>query len=350
MRKLSIAVIIAALSFSNVAFGFTLVEGSPFSDVDTNVDYYNSIIWMSGNGVIDGHPDGTFKPYDCVNRVELLKMLFEALELSVDSSTFALFPDTYADQWYAPYVRTARERGTVDGYPDGTFKPGQCVNRVEAVKMAVNEFSVDPVNDDRPFYGSFADTFSDVYKSEWYYIYLDHALLANALGDKHVSVSSNETMFLPSFSMNRNEVAEMLFRMKALKDNSVDAYVNGLKPDLLAYASYGFIEGSLSYPSEGIPDDMMVCATNVTTLEETCTTKRLVNSKYTYGVGYKLGLMPGDYYVFAALPDRIYEAYYSEYMLCDPSVDLCENHDPISVTVDTKQLVTGVDPGDWYVF
>jgi hypothetical protein len=37
-------------------------------------------------------------------------------------------------------------------------------------------------------------------------------------------------------------------------------------------------------------------------------------------------------------------------MLCDPLVDICENHDPISVTVATGQLVTGVDPGDWYVF
>ncbi|MDD5075378.1 MAG: S-layer homology domain-containing protein, partial [Candidatus Peribacteraceae bacterium] len=38
--------------------------------------------------------------------------------------------------WYAPYVRYAKAQGVIQGYPDGTFRPTQAVNFAEALKMA----------------------------------------------------------------------------------------------------------------------------------------------------------------------------------------------------------------------
>jgi hypothetical protein len=56
----------------------------------------------------------------------------------------------------------------------------------------------------------------------------------------------------------------------------------------------GVIEGSLSYPSDFIPPDMTVCAENLATHQKSCTKKYLKGKQYTYKLGYKLTLPPGD--------------------------------------------------------
>jgi len=110
----------------------------------------------------------------------------------------------------------------------------------------------------------------------------------------------------------------------------------------------GTIEGSLSYPSEFIPFDMEVCAQNVSTRELYCTSEHIKNSKYTYGVGYKIEVPAGDYYVYAStqmVPG--YKAYYSESVTCSQGSG-CFSHDPIRVKVSSGKTVSGVDPQDWY--
>jgi hypothetical protein len=117
----------------------------------------------------------------------------------------------------------------------------------------------------------------------------------------------------------------------------------------------GVIEGSLSYPSEFIPDDMTICAENLATQKIYCTSKHLQGKKYQYKMGYKLEAPPGDYHVFAQLPDparygadyaKDYRAYYSEFVKCGMSVN-CKDHTPIVVTVKSGATTSGVDPWDW---
>ena len=74
-------------------------------------------------------------------------------------------------------------------------------------------------------------------------------------------------------------------------------------PGLAAAPQSGVIEGSLSYPSEFIPDDMTICAENLATKKIYSTNKHLKAKKYQYKVGYKLTVPPGDYHVYAQLPD-----------------------------------------------
>jgi hypothetical protein len=125
---------------------------------------------------------------------------------------------------------------------------------------------------------------------------------------------------------------------------------------LAAAPQSGVIEGSLSYPSEFIPPDMTICAENLATKKLYCTRKHLKGKKYQYKVGYKLTVPPGDYHVFAYLPDPVkwgagyskdYRAYYSEFVNCGQTVD-CKSHAPIVVQVKSGETVSGIDPQDWY--
>jgi len=114
--------------------------------------------------------------------------------------------------------------------------------------------------------------------------------------------------------------------------------------------SIGFIEGSLGYPSEGIPSDMEICAQNLETKKMYCTTDHLKSSKYTYKIGYKLEVSAGKYYVFAmtsSFGEPGYKAYYSAFVDCGMR-DKCRSHTPISVTVSEGEITSGIDPIDWY--
>lgn len=53
------------------------------------------------------------------------------------------FNDTPLDQWYFPYVQSAVDLGIIEGYPDGTFKPDQKIIRVEALKLALESAGID---------------------------------------------------------------------------------------------------------------------------------------------------------------------------------------------------------------
>jgi len=114
----------------------------------------------------------------------------------------------------------------------------------------------------------------------------------------------------------------------------------------------GFIEGSLSYPSDYIPPDMRVCAKNINSEKQYCTNNSIYDAnKYTYGTGYKIEVPTGDYQVYAYLPKSPdWKAYYSNYVVCIDSglYEDCNSHDTITVRVFSNELTSKVDPGDWY--
>lgn len=120
-------------------------------------------------------------------------------------------------------------------------------------------------------------------------------------------------------------------------------------------AHWGKISGSLSYPSEMLPE-MGVCVATIDNQELYCTYEMIASEVYTYGYGYEVSVPPGDYYVFAHLVDdsnrkvgytNEYKAYYSQFVNCGMDIS-CTSHDPIKVTVGSKEHVTRIDPIDWY--
>ncbi|MFC1600043.1 S-layer homology domain-containing protein [Patescibacteria group bacterium] len=189
-------------------------------------NYDAALAWSFENDVLKGDgATGDLREYDCVKRAELLKMLYNVLEVDVSNPNAELFSDTSADQWYVDYVKKAREKGTIAGYPDGTFKPGQCVNRAEAIKMALLEFpNVTPVGTPTQY--------TDVPDTEWFYPYVTYGIANDLVGTKHV-IYFGDSKFFPGDSMARNEFAEMLYRLKAVQDNNLDGYSTDYAPENL---------------------------------------------------------------------------------------------------------------------
>jgi polyhydroxybutyrate depolymerase len=105
---------------------------------DLQYSHYEPVITqLVEEGVLTGYPDGTFKPRNTVNRAEFLTMLLRDGDKPTPRLSQPCFPDVKRGEWYVPWVCTAENKGLVAGYPDGTFKPTDPVNTVEALKMMV---------------------------------------------------------------------------------------------------------------------------------------------------------------------------------------------------------------------
>ncbi|MEX0895332.1 MAG: hypothetical protein WDZ94_00135 [Patescibacteria group bacterium] len=115
--------------------------------------------------------------------------------------------------------------------------------------------------------------------------------------------------------------------------------------DSTASAS-GTITGSLSFPSEVIPP-MIICAETLESDDEFCTEDTIENDRFEYELGYEITVPVGQYYVYASLPNDPYRAYYNEFVVCGLSVE-CESHDKLIVEVAAGEMVTDIDPQDWY--
>ncbi len=160
MKKIFSVFFAVSIFFSAVSFANAI----PLKDLDEGYAYLPAIQNLYEMGVISGYPDGTFRPEGDLNRAELLKKMMLSAQIEPAGQLQNCFSDV-GDEWFAEYVCMAKERGWVEGYADGSFKPGQIVNRVEALKMLLEVFNVELIT---PEY----QKFSDIDLNEWYAKYL----------------------------------------------------------------------------------------------------------------------------------------------------------------------------------
>ncbi len=117
---------------------------APFPDMEHSWYLYREAVSvLKERSVIGGYPDGTFKPHQTVNRAEFLKMVFAAKESEGGTAQESCFTDVPADAWFAPFVCAAKRRGIAKGYDDGTFKPEQDVNWAEAIALLSRAYGWD---------------------------------------------------------------------------------------------------------------------------------------------------------------------------------------------------------------
>jgi hypothetical protein len=186
-----------------------------FADLSKTHPNFTAINYLKDEGIIQGYPDGSFKPENSVSRVEALKFILEGLELKTEKAVRLSFNDTDVSHWYADYVATAFDKGIVRGYPDGSFKPGNTVNKVEFLKMLVSS-----LDEDIDSY-NLRKTFKDVNENAWYTPYMAYAI------EKNIIEVTDDT-FKPFESMKRESVAEAIYRLKILRLTGADKYSENL--------------------------------------------------------------------------------------------------------------------------
>ena len=131
MKKILSLVLVIALVLGSFSFAFA---ATPSDVVDT--DYEEAVETLMALGVVNGYEDGTYKPAKVVTRAELAKLLIVELGYEELAGGVANFSDT-AGHWAEGYIALASGLGLVNGYPDGTFKPDNTVSFDEAITMVL---------------------------------------------------------------------------------------------------------------------------------------------------------------------------------------------------------------------
>ncbi len=115
-----------------------LNSAAAFSDVES--DYWGAsyITELASKGVVNGYPDGTFRPNDNVKRADFLIMLLRGMgvDLSAETAYESNFTDVEAGAYYAYACGKAKEMGIATGNPDGTFAPESYITRQDMMILA----------------------------------------------------------------------------------------------------------------------------------------------------------------------------------------------------------------------
>ncbi|MFC1600139.1 S-layer homology domain-containing protein [Patescibacteria group bacterium] len=199
MKKLVLIAIGLSLIISGSAFAF--------SDVPEDHPNYEAIQLLEYHNVIQGYPDGTFRPDQPVNRVEILKILLLGSDVDIlDSFDDFSYSDTDSSQWYAEYLATADDMGIVGGYPDGSYQPLKTVNLVEALKMIYQTHY--KVNDLLPTLQAYLDgPYNDTKGENWFNSYLW------AARNNNLVTPDRDGNIHPNKELTRGDLAELMYRM-----------------------------------------------------------------------------------------------------------------------------------------
>ncbi|MDP9701528.1 hypothetical protein J2T16_004470 [Paenibacillus intestini] len=154
-------------------------------------------------GIINGYPDGRFKPDVSITRAEFSTLLVKAFALRSGSGMFEL--RDIQNSWARDSIAILASNGVINGYSDGTFHADYRITRAEMVAM-ISKILIfqNSVSGD-------AATFVDVAPKHWAKEIIETAAKAGILEGK------SQNRFEPDANLTRAEALTVIMRM--LREN-----------------------------------------------------------------------------------------------------------------------------------
>ena len=145
-------------------------QNSGYSDVKTGDWFNNAVSTLSNAGIIAGYEDGSFRPNGYITRAEFATIAARFFDVTYNGKD--LFPDI-SGHWAKDYINQAANKGFVNGYEDGTFKPDRNITRAEAVTL-VNR-TLDRHPDKNHFTKDMLVWPDNMDQAKWYYADMQEA-------------------------------------------------------------------------------------------------------------------------------------------------------------------------------
>lgn len=109
--------------------------GNLFADVFPGQWFADTIDQLAYEGMIKGLGDNKFGPDDAITRAQLVELLYRYDGEPGQPVRTNTFTDVENGAWYAVSVEWAFANGIVDGYPEGDFRPDNSISRQEMAKI-----------------------------------------------------------------------------------------------------------------------------------------------------------------------------------------------------------------------
>ena len=106
----------------------------PFPDVDENDWFYDEVVYVYENGLMNGVENNQFAPNTATNRAMLATILYRLAGEPAVSGDLP-FTDVAAGTWYTDAVLWAAQNGIVNGLGENTFAPMNTLTREQLVTM-----------------------------------------------------------------------------------------------------------------------------------------------------------------------------------------------------------------------
>ena len=146
-------------------------QSNSLSDVTRGQWFNHAVSTLSSMGIVKGHNDGTFAPNAPITRAEFAAIAARFDDKNRDTSS--KFTDI-ASHWAKNEIGIAANKGWINGYPDGTFRPNQYITRAEAMTLVNRVLNRLPENS--------SDLLNSMIKwpdnsdaSAWYYLAVQEA-------------------------------------------------------------------------------------------------------------------------------------------------------------------------------
>jgi hypothetical protein len=116
---------------------------SQFSDTTTGTPVATASDYLYYKNIIGGFADGTFRPDQKVNRAEAAKFFTLAAKTNLNYNAKSTpFRDVIVEEWYGPYVLAAAEAKIINGHPNGNFRPQDGIQRSQFLAMLARAFDL----------------------------------------------------------------------------------------------------------------------------------------------------------------------------------------------------------------
>ena len=146
---------------------------NPFGDVDGD-DWFNTAVsTMSEMGVVDGYEDGTFRPDQPITRAEFVTIATRFFDYAAQYEP-GTFTDVEGDEWYADFIQAGADLGLIDGYEDGSCRPGENITRAEAAAIVNRVLNRRP-HEDHLLDEDVMNAWPDNPEEAWYYAHIQEA-------------------------------------------------------------------------------------------------------------------------------------------------------------------------------
>lgn len=103
-----------------------------FSDVNAGDWHNRAISTLANAGILRGYEDGTFRPDEPITRAEMATII---ARFDKRAEQFSKTFNDIDGHWAQADIELAANKGWVNGYDDGSFKPDNCITRAETFAM-----------------------------------------------------------------------------------------------------------------------------------------------------------------------------------------------------------------------
>ena len=167
-------------------------------------------------GVVNGYEDGTFKPKQAITRAELAKIIVEIFGLN-NTSHAVKYSDVSEDAWYSPYVAAVSSAKIMNDSSD-KFNPNEYATREEAGYAIAMAYKVSSGKSD------FKDS-NEI--SDW------ATEKVGALASNGYVNGRNDGKFAPKDTLTRADVITMIDKITADLVNKSGTYSRDIKGNLV---------------------------------------------------------------------------------------------------------------------